>query len=558
MGVSAEGSQLGSRGLAFRRGFDSRFHYTSPAQRDNISKLLTTARARWGHVLVTGAPGSGKTSLLQRIVEELQDEGALTFYFHSPPSTFDALLAACCERIGEAGVAAERGQRMRALTSFLVGLKGERTVVLLVDEAQSASTEVLKGLLDLAGPGDHAHSLLPLVLAGTPELESHLAQDALRFVAARVGFRYRLQPLDPDQVASFIRHQLKAAGGGDEALFSREAIARVAKYSGGIPKRINALCRLALLAADLDASKRVTAQIVERVVHEVSVADGEPVPAKALSAWSYAPAQQGEERLADAEAYPLDEAIPAQRPEGADRASSPGPGSEGIEVRGAWRRGDLEEPNAWDSDGAEPEVAAYGERPRPAKARRLRQAAYPTMGAGLLAVSLWVLWAGMEPEKRGAERAEASVVPQSPIRERIDLEGDDLSRSVTDAPRNGPTAWGETRESQSTPAYESESEAVLEEIAGLLAIAEEHLQADRLVAPRFDNALTVYLAILRLDPENAEAKDGIDRLKAKLLRYASDAEVQGELEAARSYIMKVLAIDWDDEAARAALATLGP
>ena len=307
-------------------------------------------------------------------------------------------------------------------------------------------------------------------------------------------------------------------------------MARVAEYSGGIPKSINALCRLALLAAGPDASKRVTAQVVERVVHEVSVADGEAISAKALSTWRQAPPEQGEALLADADGEPPEEAVPAHRPEGGGRPSSPGSGSAAIALGEAWRRGDDEEPNARATARAEPEVAAYRAPPRPAKGRRLRRAVYTAMGAGLFAVSLWGLWP----------------------------EGDDLSPSVTDSPGHGITAREESTENQAAAAYEVESKAVPEEVAGLLATAEEHLKADRLIAPRFNNALSVYQKVLRLDQDNAQAKDGINRIKATLLAYASDAEVQGELEAARNQIMKVLAIDRNDEAATAALATLGP
>ncbi len=99
-----------------------------------------------------------------------------------------------------------------------------------------------------------------------------------------------------------------------------------------------------------------------------------------------------------------------------------------------------------------------------------------------------------------------------------------------------------------------ETEAASTEIAQLLAVADEHIRADRLMAPRFDNALAVYRKVLRADPENEDALAGIERIKAKLMRFAREAVARGDMDTAHNQINKVLVIDTEDRAARAALA----
>ena len=144
--------------------------------------------------------------------------------------------------------------------------QGRRTVV-IIDEAQNLKPEVLEQVRLLTNLETHKEKLLRIMLVGQPELAQLLARPDLRQLAQRITARYHLTPLEPDQIAAYIAHRLKVAGGGE--LFTPKAIAAIARHARGIPRLVNILCDRALLGAYGGGFKQVSAELVERAAREV-------------------------------------------------------------------------------------------------------------------------------------------------------------------------------------------------------------------------------------------------------------------------------------------------
>src|SRR5262245_4700410 len=241
---------------------DPRFFYTNPGYQEAYASLLYGIQERRGFIVLTGEIGTGKTTLLQRLMENM--EPAVRFvFFYNTNLTFEELLDFICEELGLATKEKGRLQKIQALNQFLIDqLARGGTAVLLIDEAQNLAEGVLENLRLLSNLETATEKLLQIVLVGQPELETKLNLPALRQLRQRIAVQCRLEQLDDAEIGPYINYRLSAVGYKRHQRFTPDAVQEIASYAKGSPRLINILCDNALLIAYATSAKRVTANIV--------------------------------------------------------------------------------------------------------------------------------------------------------------------------------------------------------------------------------------------------------------------------------------------------------
>ena len=269
---------------------DPRALFMSERHREALAHLLYGVQGGGGFVLLTGEIGAGKTTVSRCFLEQVP-AGCRVAYVFNPRQTVDELLVTIAQEFGVqqpgqafaagAGGRIEGGSKavVDALNRFLLQVHAQGgQAVLVIDEAQALSAEVLEQLRLLTNLETSERKLLQIVLIGQPELRAMVASPGLEQLAQRVIARYHLGPLPAPDTARYVQHRLSVAGLAGPLPFDAAALKRVHDCSRGVPRRINLLCDRALLGAYATGRRTVDAGIVERAAAEV---DGEPLPADA-------------------------------------------------------------------------------------------------------------------------------------------------------------------------------------------------------------------------------------------------------------------------------------
>jgi general secretion pathway protein A len=250
---------------------DQRFLYLSDRHRDALAHLLYGVAERGGFVQLTGEVGTGKTTLCRYLLEHLPGHVDVALILN-PTVTRLELLATICDELGIAYPADSTSIKalVDALYAYLLDAhaRGRRTVV-IVDEAQHLSAEVLEQLRLLTNLETGKAKLLQIILIGQPELIELMSRNDLRQVAQRVATRYHLAPLTERETRAYVAHRLSTAG-QPTMMFDHAALRAVHLASGGVPRLINVMCDRALLGAYAKHSDRVTASIARRAAQEVA------------------------------------------------------------------------------------------------------------------------------------------------------------------------------------------------------------------------------------------------------------------------------------------------
>ena len=257
---------------------DPRFLYPSPGHREALAQLLYGVQEHKGFILLTGEIGTGKTTLLRTLLSRLEGNCASAFVFDTT-LPFEGILEYTLEDLGVAKAGETHVQRLIALNNFLIERRraGQNTVLAL-DEAQNLSLDALEQIRLLSNFETETEKLLQILLVGQPELMDKLDRPELRQLKQRIGLRCRILPLAMEETRDYIRTRLRIAGATDLGLFSDAAIARIAEYSGGIPRVINTLCDHCLLIGYADQIRRIDRRIVDEAVQYFE--DGEKRPRK--------------------------------------------------------------------------------------------------------------------------------------------------------------------------------------------------------------------------------------------------------------------------------------
>lgn len=262
---------------------DPRYLFSTPHTEEALSCLTYGIQNRKGFILLTGEVGTGKTTLINKLLEWLQREGIPSAFIFNPRLTEEQFFEFMLADFGIASESTSKSQVLMRLNHWLLErYRAGETAVLVIDEAQTLSMAVLEEVRLLTNLETYTQKLLQIVLSGQPELETRLKQPELRQLRQRITLRSKTFPLTPGETVGYIDTRLRVAGSSGDAIFSPEAIESIHRYSGGIPRVINVLCEHSLIHAFADQQRPVPAATVAEVANDFELGGGAaPVAAAA-------------------------------------------------------------------------------------------------------------------------------------------------------------------------------------------------------------------------------------------------------------------------------------
>jgi len=257
---------------------DPRFLFLTKQIEEALTGLMYGIQTRKGFITLTGEVGTGKTTLVNRLLDWLHHRKSRTaFLFNSRINSnqlFDFILAEFdipCD-------SKSKSQQLMKLNSWLLDrYRTGETVVLIIDEAQNLTYPVLEEIRLLTNLETSTEKLLQIILSGQPELEEKLKLPQLRQLRQRIMLRCKTAALSKEQTQSYIVERLKIAGAPDDAIFSAAAVDAIHIYSLGIPRVINLLCEHSLVNAFVEQQRPIQPKIVEEVAREFQLDEVEPV-----------------------------------------------------------------------------------------------------------------------------------------------------------------------------------------------------------------------------------------------------------------------------------------
>ena len=254
---------------------DPRYLFMSERHREALAHLLYGVRGGGGFVLLTGEIGAGKTTVCRCFLEQVPKRTNVAYIFN-PKRTALELLQSVCEEFRitvtarDGAAAPTQKDHVDALNEYLLRTHAAgQNSVLIIDEAQNLSADVLEQLRLLTNLETNERKLLQIILIGQPELRDMLARPELEQLAQRVVARFHLDPLAEEETAHYIKHRLSVAGMSGLIPFDRDARHRIHELTRGVPRRINLLCDRALLGAYASGRQRVDRAIVDKAASEV-------------------------------------------------------------------------------------------------------------------------------------------------------------------------------------------------------------------------------------------------------------------------------------------------
>ena len=257
---------------------DPRFLYMSARHREALAHLLYGLGEGGGFVQLTGEVGTGKTTICLCLLEQVPENVDIALVLN-PKVTSTELIATVCDELGIEYPAGDTS--IKSLTDVLnrylldAYARGRRTVLIL-DEAQNLSADVLEQVRLLTNLETSTQKLLQIVLIGQPELRSLLAREDMRQLSQRVTARYHLDPISREEAGAYIKHRLQICG-TTQTVFNKRSVDRIQQLSGGIPRLINVLCDRSMLGAYVEGKTQVDPKVVKKAAREV-LAEAEKKP----------------------------------------------------------------------------------------------------------------------------------------------------------------------------------------------------------------------------------------------------------------------------------------
>ncbi len=247
---------------------DPRFLFFSDRHREAYNHLLFGLRERKGFIQLTGEVGAGKTTVCRALLEELGPQYR-TALILNPCLTGDQLLRTILIELG-LEPSDDRVACLQRLNQYLLDQLAEgNDVVLFIDEAQDLDFGLLEQIRLLSNLETDQRKLLQIVLLGQPELRDKLNDSRLRQLRQRITVRYHLAPLSRRETEQYILHRLQVAGSNGSPSFSRWAVSAIHRYSGGVPRLVNAVSDKALLCGYVTGDDNLTWRHVRRAIREL-------------------------------------------------------------------------------------------------------------------------------------------------------------------------------------------------------------------------------------------------------------------------------------------------
>ena len=239
--------------------------FLSENHQNTLTMLEYGLSERTGFVLLTGEIGTGKTTLIRYMLNEMVSQMDVAVIFNTNFDS-DQLYRMILSEFDIPCDVTEKDRQMEMLFRFLIDRYAQGLQTLLViDEAQHLPDETLEDIRMLTNLQTDDQLLLQIILVGQPELRTRLEAPKFKQLAQRIGVNYHLDPFDREQTDNYINHRVTAAGGRAD-LFSPEAIELIHDHSGGIPRTINLLCDAVLVYGYADGLKRIDRDAVEKVL----------------------------------------------------------------------------------------------------------------------------------------------------------------------------------------------------------------------------------------------------------------------------------------------------
>ena len=275
------------RELPFRLSPDPQFLYLSRAHARAKSYMESTIWFTDGFVIITGEIGSGKTTLIESFLRQLDSDVVVAQISQTQVSAVEFLQSVLVQ-FGFSPFKMKKAELIATLNSFLIEqYAAGRKVLLIIDEAQNLSLKVLEEIRLLSGIESTKEKVLRIILAGQPDLNEKLDSPELVQLAQRVRLRFHLGALSKDDLRSYVVHRLEIAGANGRAIFAEETFAEIYKFTGGVPRLVNTLCDTAMMAAYGEDRDQVTLREIQSALTELQwvefaarvVARGAPEPA---------------------------------------------------------------------------------------------------------------------------------------------------------------------------------------------------------------------------------------------------------------------------------------
>jgi type II secretory pathway predicted ATPase ExeA len=265
---------FGLRASPFNVNPDPRYLFLTRHTEEALACLTYGIQSRKGFVLLTGEVGTGKTTLINKLLEWLRAQQVPTaFVFNSRmnvPQFLDYMMA-------DFGIPCETRSKsqilMRLYNWLLERYRAGETAVLIVDEAQNLADEVLEEIRMLTNLETFTEKLLQIVLVGQTELEQKLKQPHLRQLRQRLTLRAKTHALAAEETKAYIQQRLRIAGSNGQPIFDGDAFTAIHRYSNGIPRVVNLICEHCLVSAFVDQQKTVGPTIVDAVARDFDLGD---------------------------------------------------------------------------------------------------------------------------------------------------------------------------------------------------------------------------------------------------------------------------------------------
>jgi len=265
---------FGLRANPFNVNPDPRYLFLTRHTEEALACLTYGIQSRKGFILLTGEVGTGKTTLINKLLEWLRLQQVATAFIFNSRMNVPQFLEYMMADFGIPCESRAKSQVLLRLYNWLLDrYRAGETAVLIVDEAQNLSEEVLEEIRMLTNLETFTEKLLQIVLVGQPELEQKLKQPQLRQLRQRLTLRAKTHPLTHEETEAYVQQRLRIAGSSGQRIFEPEALALIHRYSLGIPRVINLICEHCLVSAFVDQQKLIGPAVVEGVARDFDLND---------------------------------------------------------------------------------------------------------------------------------------------------------------------------------------------------------------------------------------------------------------------------------------------
>jgi general secretion pathway protein A len=267
-------SFYGLKEMPFNITPDPNFLYLSPTHQEALQHLKYGIAEKKGFIVLTGEVGCGKTTLCRHFINEIDEEKYESALILNPRITETQLLKTILTELGEEGASRSRSGLVKQVNDVLLErIQQGKDILLIIDEAQNLTFELLEQLRLLSNLETDKQKLLQIILMGQPEFKRILSENRLRQLRQRILVHTELRPLNRYQVEQYIHHRIAMAGGQGIPFFTSWAVRWIHWKSRGIPRIINNICDKALLSAYIRSSEVVKWKDVRTALKEISSLD---------------------------------------------------------------------------------------------------------------------------------------------------------------------------------------------------------------------------------------------------------------------------------------------